>query len=226
MKSLYLASPQEAARAAAEHIAACALQAVQERGQFSLALSGGKTPWLMLNRLSLENLPWDRFHVIQVDERVAPDGDAERNLTHIQAQFTDRVAIPSDQVYAMPVLCEDLEAAAGRYMQALCTTFGTPPILDLVHLGLGADGHTASLFPGNAVLDVLDRDVAIARIQGQRVRMTLTYPIINRARNILWLISGADKASMLHRLAQKDISIPAGRVSQAQATIISDTMNL
>ncbi|MSQ97739.1 MAG: 6-phosphogluconolactonase [Xanthomonadales bacterium] len=222
MNLLSLASPPDLARAAAEHIGTCALQAVAQRGRFSLALSGGSTPWLMLNHLARLDLPWDRFHVFQVDERVAPDGDPERNLTHIQAQFTSRVCIPPGQVYAMPVLEEDLDAAANNYMHTLHGLAGMPAILDLVHLGLGGDGHTASLFPGNPVLDSLALDVDIARVAQQRMRMTLTYPVINRARNILWLISGADKAGMLQRLIAQDQSIPAGRVSQDLATIFTD----
>jgi len=217
-----LTSPAVVASAAAAHIASCAMQAIDERGHFTLALSGGSTPWLMLNHLVRLDLPWDRFHIVQVDERVAPDGDAERNLTHIQAQFTSRVAIPPGQVYAMPVLEENLDAAADSYMHTLRGLAGTPAIIDLVHLGLGGDGHTASLFPGNPVLDSLARDVDIARVAQQRIRMTLTYPVINRARNILWLICGADKADMLQRLLAQDQSIPAGRVSQDQATIFTD----
>jgi 6-phosphogluconolactonase len=222
VERLSLASPPEAARAAAERIGASAVQAVRERRQFLLALSGGSTPWLMMNCLARLELPWERFHVFQVDERVAPDGDPERNLTHIQAQLTNRVAIPPSQVYAMPVLCENLDAAAKSYMEVLRTVAGTPATLDLVHLGLGTDGHTASLLPGDPVLDSLDRDVDIARTGYQRMRMTLTYPVINRARNILWLITGTEKASMLHRLTSKDSSIPAGRVSHDRATIITD----
>jgi 6-phosphogluconolactonase len=217
-----LTSPAVVARAAAGHIASCAMQAIDERGRFTLALSGGSTPWLMLNHLARLDLPWDRFHVVQVDERVAPNGDAERNLTHINAQFTSRVAIPPAQVYAMPVLEENLDAAASNYMHTLQGLAGMPAILDLVHLGLGGDGHTASLFPGNRVLDSLARDVDIARVEQQRVRMTLTYPVINRSRNILWLISGADKAGMLQRLVSQDQAIPAGRVSQDRATIFTD----
>lgn len=217
-----LTSPVVVASAAAGHIASCAMQAIDERGRFTLALSGGSTPWLMLNRLARLDLPWDRFHIVQVDERIAPDDDAERNLTHIMAQFTSRVAIPPAQVYAMPVLEENLDAAALNYMHTLQGLAGTPAILDLVHLGLGGDGHTASLFPGNPVLDSLDRDVNIARVEQQRIRMTLTYPVINRARNILWLISGKDKAGMLQRLIAQDPSIPAGRVSQDQAAIFTD----
>jgi len=217
-----LNSSAEVAKAAAAHIATCALQAIDERGGFSLALSGGSTPWPMLKQLALLDLPWEHFHIVQVDERVAPDGDAERNLTHILEQFVGQVAIPPGQVYAMPVLEENLDAAARTYAHTLRGLAGTPAVLDLIHLGLGGDGHTASLFPGNPLLDSLDTDVAIARVEHQRIRMTLTYPIINRARNILWLVSGADKAGMLRRLTLKDTSIPAGRVSQNQAIVFTD----
>jgi 6-phosphogluconolactonase len=194
------------AREAAKLIAAAA------RGKFVIALSGGRTPWQMLRLLAGEQVS---MHVAQVDERVAPAGDPDRNLTHLRE-------ILSAPIYPMPVEEPNLDEAAKSYAKTLEQVAGTPPLLDLVHLGLGADGHTASLVPGDSVLDVADRDVAVTGLYQGRRRMTLTYPIINRARQILWLVTGAEKAAMLPRLLAGDSSIPAGRVRQEQALVLAD----
>jgi len=209
------------ARAAARLVAAEANAAVKARGRFLLAVSGGQTPWEMLRALAREDVPWPAVHIFQVDERVAPAGHADRNLTHLQAALT-HAPLRSEQMHAMPVEAADLVAGADQYAAELATLAGSPTVLDLVHLGLGADGHTASLVPGDPVLDVTNRDVAITgEYQGRR-RMTLTYPLINRARRILWLATGATKAPMLARLKTADPTIPAGRVRQASAVILAD----
>ena len=122
----------------------------------------------------------------------------------------------------MTVESTDLEAAAERYASMLEEIAGSPPVLDLVHLGLGSDGHTASLVPGDPALKVADRDVAITGVYQGRQRMTLTYPMINRSRNILWVVTGAEKVAMLKRLRDADASIPAGRIRQDQALILAD----
>jgi 6-phosphogluconolactonase len=210
-----------AARAAAI-IAAEARTAVASRGRFVVAVSGGHTPWLMLRALAGEDVPWQSVHVVQVDERVAPEGHPDRNLTHIRENLLAQAPLRPEQVHAMPVEAPDLQAAAARYARTLQDIAGSPPILDLVHLGLGPDGHTASLVPGDPVLDVTDADVALTGIYQGRRRMTLTYPIINRARRILWLVTGGEKAGMLQRLRDGDSSIPAGRVRQNQAVVIAD----
>lgn len=211
-----------AARAAADAIAAAARTATAERGRFVLAVSGGSTPRVMFRALGDEVLPWADVWVVQVDERAAPREHSDRNLTHLRANLLQRVPIPPGQWLPMPVENPALDAAARQYAEALERIAGVPPILDLVHLGLGADGHTASLVPGDPVLAVTDRDVAATgEYQGWR-RLTLTFPILNRARTILWLVTGADKAAALGRLRAADPAIPAGRVRQDRALVLAD----
>src|SRR5215471_2865234 len=210
------------AREAATIIADRARSAASERGRFIIAVSGGHTPWLMLRALAGEDVPWPAVHVIQVDERVAPGGDPDRNLTHLRESLIERAPLPAGNVHAMPVEDADLESAARQYAMLLEQLAGSPPILDLVHLGLGPDGHTASLVPSDPVLDVVDSDVAVTGIYQGRRRMTLTYPIINRARGVLWVVTGSEKVEMLKRLREGDRSIPAGRVNADHALVLAD----
>jgi len=219
-------SADDVATAGANFIDARVKESISERGQFTIALSGGSTPWVMLRELAKHDLPWKQVRIFQVDERVAPDGDAERNLVHIQKNLAARISMPVENLYAMPVTGNDLEDEAWQYDAELREVAGTPPVLDVVHLGLGEDGHTASLVPGDPVLQVEDRDVAITDTYSGLQRMTLTYSIINRARHILWLVTGDGKTEMLDRLIQGDRRIPAGRVSQQQATVVADTAAL
>jgi len=207
---------------AAAWIASEAGAAVSARGRFVFAVSGGRTPWLMLRALARERVPWPSIHLLQVDERVAPTGDADRNLTHIQESLLDHVPLRPEQMHAMPVELPDLDEAARHYDQTLRLVAGDPPVLDVVHLGLGPDGHTASLVPGDPVLDVLDRDVAATGIYQGRRRLTMTYPLLNRARRMLWLVTGPDKVDALGRLRAGDASIPAGRLDQTRAILIAD----
>ena len=210
------------AEAGARLIAAAARTAVAARGSFLMALSGGRTPRQMLGALALQSLPWDRVQVFQVDERVSPPGDAARNLNLLQASLLGPGRLRPEQLHAMPVEVEDLDLAAGRYSGTLRTHAGTPAVLDLVQLGLGSDGHTASLVPGSPVLDAEGADVAVTGpYQGHR-RMTLTYPVINGARHVMWLVTGVDKREMLRRLRQGDRNIPAGRVAQDRAIVLAD----
>lgn len=222
MKLNSLVDADAVARAAAEIIAADARAAVAARGRFLLAVSGGRTPWMMLRALAGEQVPWERVHVVQVDERVAPDGHADRNLTHLRESLLEHAPLQPEQIHAMQVESSDLVAAAEQYEHVLREVAGTPPRLDLVHLGLGPDGHTASLVPGDPVLAITDQDVAVTGIYQGRRRMTLTYPALNRARRVLWVVTGDDKASMLHRLRQGDESIPAGRVRRKDALVLTD----
>lgn len=217
-----LADADAVAQAAAKFIAVEARNAVSARGQFTFAVSGGKTPWQMLRALANEAVPWSGVHIFQVDERVAPAGDADRNLTHLRESLLSHAPLREEQIHPMPVNETDLEAGAAAYVQTLKQIAGSPPVLDLIHLGLGADGHTASLVPGDSVLEVTSRDVAITGIYQQRRRMTLTYPLLKRVRKILWVVTGAEKAEMLVRLRNADLSIPSGHLSRPQDVILAD----
>ncbi len=200
------------ARRAAGFVASLARAAVAARGAFTFAVSGGHTPWAMFAELAGEDVPWQQVRLFQVDERAVPDGDPDRNLTHLRDSLRGAPA----RVTAMPVTEPDLTAAAAEYGARL------PDRFDLVHLGLGPDGHTASLVPGDPVLDVTDRLAAVTGVyQGHR-RMTLTYPALARADQLLWLVTGADKKAPLARLLAGDRSIPAGRVEAARSLILAD----
>ena len=204
-----------AARRAAELIAAAGQEAVRERGFFALAMSGGRTPWAMLAILGdAEGMPWGETELFQVDERIASPGSEDRNLTHLVLGLSmDHQA----SLRPMPVTQRDLEAAAREYESQL------PDPLDVVHLGLGPDGHTASLVPGDPVLEVADRRVALTETtyQGHR-RMTLTYPAIDAAGQIVWLVTGEEKRDALVKLLAGDPTIPAGRVRNDRMTVVAD----
>src|SRR4051794_28361606 len=204
-----------ASRRAAELIAGAGAGAASERGRFAFAMSGGRSPWAMLAILGeLEEMPWEQTELFQVDERVAAPGDEARNLTHMVLGLSmDHQAA----LRPMPVTQRDLGSAARAYEAQL------PDRLDLVHLGLGPDGHTASLVPGDPVLEVTDRRVAMTAgdYQGHR-RMTLTFPELESARQVLWLVTGPDKRDPFRRLLAADGSIPAGRVRNDSATAVAD----
>lgn len=222
MQLRVLEDEQAVAQAGAALIAAAARSAVAERGRFAMALSGGRTPVGMIELLADELMPWGHTQVFQVDERVAPPGDAARNLTPLQAILVQPGRLALGRLHAMPVEAADLDAAAEHYAQTLRAHAGTPPVLDLVHLGLGADGHTASLAPDSPVLDEVCAEVAVTGTYLGHRRMTITYPAINRARQVLWLVSGIDKRAALQRLMRGDFSIPAGRVDQSRAIVLAD----
>ncbi|HSZ76434.1 MAG TPA: 6-phosphogluconolactonase [Chthoniobacterales bacterium] len=222
MKIEIFADADTVAKQAAAILAGEARAAVARRGRFVFAVSGGHTPWVMLRAFAEEVVPWDKVHLVQVDERVAPAGDPDRNSTHLRESLLDHAPLPPEQVHVMPVELTDLEEAARQYAATLAKIAGTPPVLDLIHLGLGPDGHTASLVPGDPVLQVSDADVAVTGIYQGRRRITLTYPLINRAQRILWLVTGSEKAGMLVRLRNSDPSIPGGRVNPERALVLAD----
>jgi 6-phosphogluconolactonase len=222
MKVEVLADAESAAKRAAEFIAADARGAVAARGRYLMAVSGGHTPWIMLRALAKEEVPWKAVHVFQVDERVAPESHADRNLTHLRASLLENAPLRPEQIYPMPVEELNLQAAAEQYARTLSEIAGSPPVLDLVHLGLGPDGHTASLVPGDPVLEITNVDVSLTGLYQGRRRMTLTYSAINRARRVLWVVTGGEKAEMLNRLRNADASIPAGRVRSDDALVLAD----
>jgi 6-phosphogluconolactonase len=222
MKVEILIDAGAVAQKAAEIIAAEARATVKARGRFIMAVSGGRTPWQMLRALAGEEVPWKDMHVVQVDERIAAAGDPDRNLTHLYESLLEHAPLQRERIHAMPVEARDLEGAAGRYADILREIAGSPPVLDLVHLGLGPDGHTASLVPGDPVLNVTDSEVALTGIYQGRRRMTLTYPILNRARSILWLVTGKDKVAALARLREGDVTIPAGQIQRDNALVLAD----
>jgi len=217
-----LADADSVARAGAAFTAEQARAAVAARGRFIMAVSGGHTPWQMLRALADQPLRWADVHIVQVDERVAPAGHPDRNLTHLRESLLAHCPLPPEQVHAMPVESADLDSASRGYATTLQQIAGAPAVLDLAHLGLGSDGHTASLVPGDPVLDVTDSDVALTGLYQGRRRMTLTYPMLNRARRIVWLVTGREKAEMLARLCAGDRSIPAGRIRQDEAVVLAD----
>lgn len=214
MVAKVVGDPEQAAAEAARVIGIAGEAAIRERGRFSLAVSGGKTPWRMLEMLADGGLEWSKTLLFQVDERIAPSGSPERNLTHLVLSLP--LACQAS-IRPMPVGGEDLEDAAASYGWSL------PERLDLVHLGLGPDGHTASLVPGDPVLEVHDRPVAVTggEYQGTR-RMTLTYPALDRARRIVFLVTGEDKDEALGKLMAGDPSIPAGRITNSNVLVVTD----
>ncbi len=217
-----LADADAVAAHAAAIIATEAWAAVAARGRFLVAVSGGRTPWNMLRMLAGLDVPWSGVHVLQVDERVAPAGHADRNLTQLQESLLAHTPLRPEQLHPMPVEAPDLRAAAAQYARTLRDIALSPSVLDLVHLGLGPDGHTASLVPGDPALDVTDADVAITDAYQGRRRMTLTFPILNRSRRILWVVTGSEKHAVLARLFDGDPSIPAGRVNRERALLLAD----
>jgi len=222
VRTEFLPDPGAVAMRAAEFIAQVAREAVAERGRCSLAFSGGATPWQTFRALAGKDVPWDRVHLLQVDERVTVFVDPDRNYLHLRETLIDRIVIPSANVHPMPVEEEDLDEGARGYEAILHRIAGAPPVFDLVQLGLGEDGHTASLFPGDAALQVIDADVAVTGLYKGWKRMTLTFPAIDRARCLLWLVTGSGKTDALERLLAGDRSIPAGRVLRSRAVLLAD----
>ncbi len=222
MKIEVLATPEDVARRAADVIAREARAAVRARGRFLVATSGGATPRAMLALLAGEDLPWDVVHWFQVDERVTPADDAHRNLRQLREALLDHVAIPPGNLHAMPVEDADLPVAARRYAAELQAMAGNPPVLDLVHLGLGSDGHTASLIDGDAALEVSDAATALTGPYNGFRRMTLTLPVLAAAGRIVWGVTGEEKREALARLVAGDREIPAGRVPAQRAHVLAD----
>jgi 6-phosphogluconolactonase len=207
------ADAEEAAHRGAAALAAAARDAVAARGTAAIALSAGRTPWRMIELLGDEEVPWAELGFWQVDERVAPRDHDDRGLKHLLAALPHPV-----HVAEMPVDGDEgvLEAHAAAYAA------GLPARFDLVHLGLGVDGHTASLVPGDPVLDVHDHDVAISGPYQGRLRMTLTFPVLDAARAAMFLATGEEKSEAVRELLARDTSIPAARVRTPEQLVIVD----
>jgi 6-phosphogluconolactonase len=221
MKVEVLPEPELAAHGAAL-VAAGLRAAVAARGHATVAFSGGSTAGALLDALASTKVPWDAVEVLQVDERVAADGHPDRNLTTLRQRLLDHVPLPPGQVHPMPVTDPDLAAGAERYAATLRRLAGRPPRIDVVHLGLGTDGHTASLTPGSPLLDDPGGPVAVTEPYQGRRRMTLTLPVLAAARELVWFVRGAAKAPMVRRLVEADPSIPAGLVPAAHARLLLD----
>ena len=206
-------SREDLSREAAKVVAELARKAVADHGSFQMAVSGGRTPWGMFTELAARaDFPWTSTELFQVDERVAPDGDPARNLGMLRT-----LEAHGCTVVPMPVEAADLEKACEKYAALL------PPRFDLIHLGMGSDGHTASLIPGDAALDVTDRLVTMTGEPYQgHLRMTLTFTALERTTTLLWLISGESKREVLRRLLDGDPSIPAGRVVAPRSIVLAD----
>ena len=210
------------AEEAAAHIAAVLRDAVSARGRATVAFSGGSDAGELLAAVAETDLPWHAIDVLQVDERVAPDGHPDRNLNAIRQWLVGHAALAPDRLHAMPVEATDLDEAARRYADVVHERAGQPPRIDLVHLGIGPDGHTASLIPGSPLLTVTTRSVAVTEPYEGRRRMTVTLPVLSGARSILWYVNGSAKAPVTRRLVDGDPSIPASLVERSRALLLVD----
>lgn len=222
LKTEIFPSADQVAEKAAAYMEQLIRETLTQKKTFSMAISGGRTPWEMLKILSKASLPWQRINLFQVDERIAPDGHADRNLTQLFQAIEGSPLVTRLRIFPMPVTAKDLHAACQEYAQ-LIQEITEGEGLDLIHLGMGSDGHTASLVPGDGVLQVHDREVACTeQVYQGRIRMTLTYPLLNSVKRILWIVTGAEKQEMVQRLLKQDASIPAGSVNQANALLMAD----
>jgi 6-phosphogluconolactonase len=221
MKVEVMDTAEAVAKRAADIIAEEARVAVAARQRFVMAVSGGHTPWVMLRALATLNVQWQAVDIVQVDEPLAPRDDPDRNLKHLRESLLE-APLSAARIHEMPVESADLKAGAAAYAATLQQLLGASPLLDLVHLGLGPDGHTASLVPGDPVLAVEDADVAVTMPYQGRRRMTLTYPVLNRSRRILWVVTGSEKAAALRQLINGEPATPAGRVRRDGAVVVAD----
>jgi 6-phosphogluconolactonase len=179
----------------------------------SLALSGGHGPAPAFRALARMPIDFARVDVFQVDERVAPRGHPDRNLTLIEDAFLSNIEGDPPRMYEMPV---DGTPDPDRYAHEL------PAVLDVVHLGMGPDGHTASLVPGDPVLEVRDRRVAMSGPYQNYLRMTMTYPTLDAAAKIIFMIDGETKRDALRKLEAGDTSIPAARIAARDVLVLTD----
>jgi 6-phosphogluconolactonase len=213
---------EEAAIAAADWLASALADAVAARGRASLALSGGRTPWRMLETLDSASMPWSALSVYQVDERAVAIDDERRNGQRIAELLVGPHRLAPDRFKPMPAEQQPLAVAAATYATLLEADLGSCPVLDVVQLGLGADAHTASLIPGDPLLEVTDQWVGVSGMYQGTQRLSLTFPVLNAARFRLWLVTGADKVDALHALMAGDRALPCGRVTGDDSVIFAD----
>ena len=201
-----LPSAEALAEAAAERIAALAAETLEVRERFLLALAGGSTPRLLYRRLADEpwrgRIDWTRVEILFGDERAVPPDQPDSNYRMAREALLDHVPVPPEQVHRMQAELEDLDGAATRYEALLRSLAPDRPVprLDLVLLGVGPDGHTASLFPDTEVLGERERLVAPVRPGAGLHRLSLTYPVLNAARHLMFLVTGEGKAAILRQL--------------------------
>lgn len=189
-----------AAVSCADRMAEHLVRAIDERGEATVAFSGGRTPVRMLEELAKADLEWSLVHVFQVDERAVREDHRDRNLRLLRDHLLAGLELPAGNLHPMPVGMASLDDAAHRYEQVLREVCRRPARLDVVHLGLGDDGHTASLMPGDPVVAEEDHDVAAVGRYGGHRRLTLTVPMLQRARAQAWLVAGGAKAGALDDL--------------------------
>lgn len=195
---------------------------IARHGRATLAMSGGRTPQRIFEILAATGLPWELVDFFQVDERIAPAGHADRNATQAAAALAAPLRRHPDAFHWMPVEDADLNTAAQRYAASLRRAAGAPPALGTVHLGLGADGHTASIFPDSPLADASPGDVAVTDEYLGRRRMTLTLAVVNAAHRILWVVTGADKQRALAGLVAGDPAVVGSRVRRSGALVLAD----
>jgi 6-phosphogluconolactonase len=222
MRIQVLPTADAAAARAAGWLRAEIGRASAQRGRCLVALSGGRTPWRMLRELRRLRVHWHDLQVFQTDERVVPANDERRNSRQIADLLVAPNGLAADQFHAMPVERDDLRAGADEYARLLAEFGGSPPVFDVVQLGLGADGHTASLVPGDRLLRERTATVGVSVAYQGVTRMSLTFPVLDAARHRLWLVTGADKAAALGQLWAGDESVPAGQVAREAAFVFAD----
>lgn len=207
--------------AAAAFIAQMLAQASEVRGAATFAISGGRSPWRMFDRLSVQDVEWKLVHLFQVDERIVPAGDPARNWSHfLRSPLSGR--IPPGNLHPMPVELDDVELAAGRYSATLAHWAGVPPQLDVVHLGIGEDGHTASLFADDILLQDRRHWVGVSRAYEGHRRLTLTLPVLNAARTVVWFSVGGGRRAVLERLHAADPGIVACQIQRERAIVFTE----
>lgn len=244
---------------AAEILGAAVADAITRRDRCLLAISGGSTPTPVFAELAQLDVDWPSVTILQVDERIVPLDSSSRNLmvqrnllghlgcTWLPLPVDDLLALrgrpPTDQDHPRPITSETAGPILDEFAARLIDLAGDPPVLDVVHLGLGSDGHTASLLPGDPLVHELRRYVGLTGLYSgspptttqaaaaldrgtmrpTTQRVSLTRPVLDRARMVLWLVNGADKADVVRRLVDGDMSIPAGLVHAAHSVVVSDT---